>query len=103
MKSDVSVCGIDCGAVCSECNKSEELKNNPCKGCNSIKGQVFWTAYMNLTTCPIYSCIETKKLKHCGECEELPCDIWIAIKDPSVSDEWHKQNIAERVELLKKL
>jgi len=35
---DISVCGIDCAVMCAECNKHEELQNNPCKGCNAAEG-----------------------------------------------------------------
>jgi len=100
---DISVCGIDCAVMCVECNKFEELQNNPCKGCNTIEGKVFWTKMFNLDVCPIYACVKDRQLKHCGECEQLPCNIYHEMKDPNGSDEEHQQGIKERVEVLKNL
>jgi hypothetical protein len=100
---DISVCGIDCAVACAECNKHEELQNNPCKGCNAAEGKIFWTKFMNLEACPIYTCVKDKQLKHCGECAELPCNIWLEMKDPSMTDEVHEQGIKDRVEVLKNL
>ena len=100
---DISVCGIDCAIMCTECNKHEELQNNPCKGCNAAEGKIFWTKFMNLDVCPIYTCVKEKQLSHCGECELLPCDIWEGMKDPSMSDEQHQQGIKDRVEVLKNM
>jgi hypothetical protein len=57
----------------------------------------------NLDICPIYACAKDKQFNHCGECELLPCNIYIEMKDPSWSDEQHQQYIKERVEVLKKL
>jgi len=101
--TNISVCGIDCAVACIECNKHEELKNNPCKGCNAMEGKLFWTKFLGLDTCPIYVCVKEKQLKHCGECAELPCKIYFEMKDPSISDERHQQGIKDRVAVLKKL
>jgi len=104
MNKDISVCGIDCAAVCNECNNAhEEFKFDPCKGCNAMEGKIFWTKFMNLDICPIYSCVNEKQLKHCGECDALPCDIYNNIKDPSISDEQHQQGIKNRINVLKAL
>jgi hypothetical protein len=105
MSKDISVCGIDCAVACGECNEMhEELKKNPCKGCNIEKGKIFWTKYLELETCPIYNCcVNEKQLKHCGLCPELPCSIHFKTKDPSMSDEQFEQGIKERVNVLKSL
>jgi len=102
---NISVCGIDCEVACTECNKkNEEFAQQPCKGCNEAKGQLFWTKYLNLDTCPIYQCcVNEKHLEHCGKCEELPCQIHFSTKDPSYSDEAFEQSIRDRVNFLKTL
>jgi hypothetical protein len=100
---DISVCGINCAAACADCNKHEELKSNPCKGCNAIEGKIFWTKYLNLEVCPIYTCVKEKQLKHCGECAQMPCKIYSDMKDPNMSEEQHRQSIKDRVEALKVL
>ena len=105
MEKDISVCGIDCAAVCQECNKNNaEFTDKPCKGCNEAKGKLFWAKYLGLDTCPIYHCcVNEKQLRHCGECGQLPCDIYFNTKDPSYSDEEHRKAIEKRVEVLKML
>ena len=49
----------------------------------------------------------TKMLDHlsmqnCGECGEVPCKIWFDTRDPKFSDEEFNENIAMRVQALKK-
>ena len=102
---DISVCGIDCAAVCDVCNKNNaEFAEKPCKGCNAEKGKLFWAKYLGLDTCPIYHCcVNEKQLSHCGECDQLPCDIYFNTKDPSMSDEEHRKGIEDRVGVLKAL
>jgi len=100
--NNIGVCGIDCNIACIECNKHDELKNNPCKGCNAAEGKLFWTKYFNMDVCPIYACVKSKNFKHCGQCEKMPCEIYHNMKDPSMSDEVHQQGIKDRVEMLKK-
>lgn len=91
----VCVCGANCGE-CVEYGKG-------CEGCEAISGKVFWAAYMGSDICPIYGCCVVEKgLKHCGECEELPCEIHWNTKDPRQSDEEHKQGIERRVAVLTK-
>lgn len=43
---------------------------------------------VNVESCPLYNCcVNTKKLEHCGLCSELPCETFLALRDPSLSDE----------------
>jgi hypothetical protein len=103
MSKDISVCGIDCAVACGECNKMhEELVKNPCKGCNAEKGKIFWVKFLNLDTCPIYHCcVNEKQLPHCGQCPQLPCEIYFNTKDPSLAEEDHQKGIRDRVAVLK--
>lgn len=60
-----------CGVICSEC----PYYSTDCKGCPTIRGQVFWLEYTGENICGIYDCcVNSKKLEHCGKCEKLPCD-----------------------------
>ena len=98
----VSCCGIDC-QKCMDA-LSINFPGQTCAGCNAVEGKVFWAAYLNLDTCPIYSCCRNEKqLAHCGECMELPCQIYFATKDPTLSDEEHQKSIEDRVTVLKSL
>lgn len=93
LKNTISCCGTDC----STCG----CFGNMCKGCNISFGRVFHAPEGQ--ACPIYECsINRKRLKGCGECESLPCDIWRNTKDPSFSEEEFQQNIQERVARLRK-
>ena len=60
-----------CGVIYSEC----EYYPIDCKSCPIIKGQVFWFEYTGEKICGIYDCcVNTKKIKHCGKCEKVPCN-----------------------------
>jgi len=103
MNKNISVCGIDCAVACVECNKHEELKNNPCPGCNAMEGKIFWTKFINKDVCPVYSCVKEKQMNHCGECSELPCPMWFEIKDPTFTEEQFQAAIKDRVDVLRSL
>lgn len=84
-----------CGTECAEC----EYYGTMCKGCNASFGKVFHAPKGQ--ACPIYECtVNQKKLKGCGVCSNVPCDIWRETKDPSFSDEEFERNIQERVNRL---
>ena len=55
-----------CGILCSECSYSEQAG---CQGCINID-KPFWG-----DVCPVKSCCEGKKINHCGQCSEFPCDL----------------------------
>lgn len=93
----IEVCGIDCKDCSAFVDKS-------CAGCRSIQGKVSWASYLNLETCPIYNCcVNEKKLEHCGQCDQLPCNIHYDTRDPSYSIEEHKKDVERRAQLLKSL
>lgn len=93
MSLNCSVCGVDC----TKCN----LLGDTCKGCDSVQGKVFWSVHFG-GICPIYDCVVNKKqLASCAECSDLPCDIYFATKDPSMTDEEHTAGIKARVDILK--
>lgn len=52
-----------CGLLCSSCNFFMESR---CQGCTKISNP-FWGE------CPVKSCCEEKKQKHCGSCIQFPC------------------------------
>jgi len=59
---------------------------------------------MNIESCPLYSCcVNTKQLEHCGLCSELPCETFLQLRDPSLSDEEaEKALIARQNDLIKR-
>lgn len=92
VKSNLSVCGTNC----STCY----CYGNMCEGCNQCKGKVFHVA--DGKSCGIYDCVKNKKgLQNCGNCKEVPCDIWMKTRDPKFSDEEFKENVKNRVDALK--
>lgn len=89
----ISCCGADCG----KCG----FLGTMCKGCTASLGKVFHAPEGK--ACPIYECSVSKnKLKDCGVCGDVPCNIWRKTKDPSFSEEEFEQNIQERIRRLKK-
>jgi hypothetical protein len=87
-----------CGLVCDEC----EFFNKTCTGCINVKGSTFWAADMPTKVCPLYDCsVNSKDLKNCGGCQELPCKLFLDMKDPNSTEEQHQESIKKRVALLK--
>lgn len=84
-----------CGAVCVEC----KLYPHKCAGCAKIKGRVHWLKYTGEEICAVYDCcVNDKKLKNCGACQNLPCAKFV--KDPTVSDEKNEANLKKMLERL---
>ena len=82
-----------CGLFCGDCEHLE----TKCKGCGNQKGKPFWVSMMNVEACPLYDCsVNTKKLEHCGMCSELPCETFLSLRDPSLSDEEAEKALVNR-------
>ena len=87
----VSCCGTDCPSC--------TLHGTVCAGCNETCGKVFHMT--DGKACPIYACcVNRRRYASCAECDHIPCELWRATRDPSMSDETFEQNIRGRVELL---
>jgi len=88
-----------CGLICNDC----QFFGKECNGCISVTGKPFWAAEIPVTgTCPLYYCaINLKGYKNCGDCAELPCQMFINQKDPNTSDAEHKKSISIRVKNLR--
>ncbi len=91
-KLNLSCCGTNC-AVCS-------FYGGMCAGCNECEGKVFHAP--KGSACRIYECsVQKNGYENCKDCAKLPCDIWKATKDPSMSDEEFENSIRERINNLK--
>ncbi len=92
---EISACGIDC----SKCSYFKIT----CDGCIAVKGSPFWAKdFFPGKICSLYECAVIKNsFKNCGQCNELPCKMYVELKDPNMSDEEHKKSIVERVQRLK--
>ncbi|MDY6843980.1 MAG: DUF3795 domain-containing protein [Thermodesulfobacteriota bacterium] len=92
-----------CGLLCKDC----DYLHKQCEGCGHMKGKPFWITETNMHICPIYDCCRnTKQLEHCGLCEYLPCQVFVELRDPSLSDkEFYKslQNRKEKLMIRKKI
>jgi hypothetical protein len=88
-----------CGLKCNEC----EFYNTTCTGCINVKGSTFWAKEMMPDkVCPLYNCsVNRKGFKDCGGCSELPCKMFLEMKDPKTSDEEHQMSILTRVAALR--
>lgn len=90
--SDFSVCGTDCGAC--------YCYGKMCTGCNACGGKVFHAPEGK--SCAIYDCtVNRKGMINCGECGEVPCEIWMKTRDPKYSDEEFAENVRTRIAALK--
>ena len=94
-KNHAPVCGIYCG----DC----EFLGKQCKGCGYVEGKPFWTAEMPTGAVSLYDCCRNQKqLEHCGLCDELPCKVFMELRDPSLSDEQFQQSISDRQAALRR-
>lgn len=74
-----------CGIICSQCPSL----HTSCRGCYQEKGKIFWTKNYSggIETCPIFECcINGRGLLHCGQCGDLPCEIYMGLCDPNDPD-----------------
>ena len=93
---NISPCGFNCDAC--------PLKVRCGGGCQVCGGKPFYIKDFGVERFPIYDCATNKRgYKTCGECAEVPCQLFYDWKDPSMSDEEHRQAIATNVSLLKEL
>ena len=89
-----------CGLKCKEC----QFYNNPCSGCYNVEGKTFWAKdYTPNGICQLYNCsILKNNYKNCGDCRELPCQMFQDLKDPNITEEKHIKMIDIRVKNLNK-
>lgn len=87
-----AVCGLDC----SECHSL----GKECRGCAAECGKPYWTVNLAQKICPIYACAAARNLLNCGECDEVPCAIWLSLQDPALSDDAFKKSIRQRLDNL---
>lgn len=72
-----------CGLYCGDC----EHLGDKCKGCGEVHGKPFWAGQYGVEVCPLYSCAVNKKhLEHCGLCPDLPCQLFLSMRDPAMSE-----------------
>lgn len=84
----LTVCGMDCAAC------------GLCAGCNALGGKVFHAPKGK--PCPIFACCANRHhFATCGQCTDLPCELWQATRDPNLSDEAFGASIQGRVNNLK--
>lgn len=90
--SDVHLAPV-CGIYCGGC----EYLNTACAGCGRVEGKPFWTSQIPGGVCPLHDCCANqKKLEHCGLCAEFPCETFLALRDPSMSDEQFQESLERR-------
>lgn len=89
---NLSCCGTEC-VVC-------DFYQKECAGCNECQGKVFHTSKGK--ACPIYACsVQKHRYATCAGCEQLPCAIWKATRDPQLSEKEFEKSIYKRVQKLK--
>ena len=94
MKEQVNFAAA-CGTDCGEC----KFLNDKCSGCNNVEGKPFWSEAYNRDICGLFDCcVNKKKLEHCGLCEDLPCEMFLSQRDPSLSDKEFEDRLKKRQE-----
>ena len=87
-----------CGIICDGCPYQESCGGS----CQACGGKPFYIRDFGVEVCPLYDCpVNQKGFKTCGECPELPCQLYYDWRDPSMSEEDHLKSINDRVEGLK--
>ena len=87
-----------CGIYCGSCG----YLNNNCRGCGYEEGKPFWADMMPSKICPLYDCCRNQKnIEHCGLCDDMPCKIFLELRDPDMSDEEFQKSLDERLSELK--
>ena len=89
-----------CGINCVECPLAESCGGS----CQTLQGKPFYLKDFGVEVCPIYDCAVNKNgFSTCGECAELPCQIFFDWRDPSTSEEAHRQWVEDQTKILKAL
>ena len=84
-----------CGTECASC----PLYGGQCPGCNESNGRVCHARAGK--PCAIYACAVNKHhFATCQSCDEAPCALWRATRDPGMTDEQFEESIRERLERL---
>jgi len=91
----ISICGVYCQEECT-------AYPDECMGCNQIEGKVSWAKFYGKIVCPIYKCVQKNEYETCLACVKLPCKIWYETRNPELSDEEFKKEIAWRKDNLRK-
>jgi hypothetical protein len=88
-----------CGVYCGSCH----LLGDSCLGCGYVDGSPFWVASVGMTVCPLHSCCRNeKRLEHCGLCDGFPCELFLGMRDPDMSEEQFQESLRSRREALER-
>lgn len=94
MNNTLTVCGVNCATEC-------HAFGSECPGCIALAGRVSWAAFLGKTVCPIYTCVQQRGFACCGECPDLPCQIWLVeTKNPDRTDEEYAADLQQRLKNL---
>ncbi|MFC1948676.1 DUF3795 domain-containing protein [Chloroflexota bacterium] len=86
-----------CGIYCGDCGFLGER----CAGCGNTQGKPFHVEQAGMDVCQLYGCcVNQHGLEHCGLCEDFPCQTFISLRDPSMSDEEFEESLRERQRVL---
>ncbi|MFW9845835.1 MAG: DUF3795 domain-containing protein [Candidatus Thorarchaeota archaeon] len=66
-----------CGHVCDICPSYQGKDGHHCSGCLDSKGKPWWGS------CKLFECANKRRVRHCGDCTDFPCDLQIEHFDPS--------------------
>jgi hypothetical protein len=88
-----------CGIFCGDCG----YLGKDCTGCGYMDGKPFWTAQIPTGICPLHDCCRNQKqMEHCGLCDDFPCQMFLELRDPDMSDEEFQSSLKARQDVLKR-
>lgn len=70
-----------CGSYCKSCLY---YKRKECAGCVETNGRPFYIDQTEKDTCPVWECAAERKVKHCGVCDDFPCDMYLGWYCPEI-------------------
>jgi len=87
-----------CGLYCGDCH----FLGKQCAGCGNVEGKPFWKTLLNMEICPLHECCRNQKqLEHCGLCDDVPCETFLALRDPNMRDDEFQKSLTSRHQALK--
>jgi len=100
LESEQTITCAYCGVICkTDC----KAYGSECEGCLELAGKVPWAPFYNSDTCPIYACVTKKGYRTCAKCGKAPCAIWLATRNPEISDAEFDADINNRLKNLSSL
>lgn len=59
-----------------------------------VDGKPFWARLMNIEVCPLSDCCRNQKqLEHCGLGKDLPCKMFLELRNSNMDDDEFEKSL----------